>query len=40
MDIQTSSPHLQDEQEQEVGISHFLKLLEEVDGQKGQDVVL
>lgn len=33
------SPHLQDEQEKEVCVGHFLELLKQVDGQKGDDVV-
>lgn len=32
--------HLEYEQEQEVGVGHFLELLEKVDGQKGDGVVL
>lgn len=34
------SPHLQYEQEKEVGVGYFLELLKQVDGQKGDDVVL
>lgn len=32
--------YLQDEEEEEIGVGHFLELLEEVDGQEGDDVVL
>lgn len=32
--------HLQDEEEKEIGVGHFLELLKEVDGQEGDDVVL
>lgn len=32
--------YLKYEQEKEVGIGYFLELLEQVDGQKGDDVVL
>lgn len=35
-----SSTHLQDEEEEEIGVGHFLELLEEVDRQEGDDVVL
>lgn len=34
------STHLQDEEEEEIGVGHFLELLEEVDRQEGDDVVL
>lgn len=33
-------PHLQDEEEEEIGVGHFLELLEEVDRQEGDNVVL
>lgn len=36
----TSSPHLQYEQEKEVGVGYFLELLKQVDGQESDDVVL
>lgn len=32
--------HLQDEEEEEIGVGHFLELLKEVDRQEGDDVVL
>lgn len=32
--------HLQDEEEKEIGVGHFLELLKEVDRQEGDDVVL
>lgn len=34
------SAHLQDEQEKKVRVCYFLELLKQVDGQKGEDVVL
>lgn len=32
--------HLQDEEEKEIGVGHFLELLKEVDRQEGDNVVL
>lgn len=32
--------HLQNEEEEEIGVGHFLELLEEVDRQEGDNVVL